>query len=265
MIRLLNPQIAIILVAMTAILAVPQVRGQAMSSTARAVGTPAATGATNPSDKQESKSAPSGSSAWTAGATSFASSAKGAWGGSQGFSSTPKAAWTASSNAFREGAVQRGVWRTRPSFSTPEGATSTNPTQAESVSTPPAGLQPYAMDARHGSASRISKPATKGASISGVGTHQSGISARRFAIPLQGKAGGKPAFGISGQRNSFAGTRFEGMRSMRGSQSGLVGGGKHGMTGLGDRPGALSPGPVQHRLGSSLGRTTDSTLDPNHP
>jgi hypothetical protein len=261
MIKPLNPQIAIIvLVTMTAILALPRVAGQAMPASARPSGTNADTGATTPSDKQEAKSASTGSSAWTAGATSFASPDKGAWSGGQSFSLTPKGAWTSGSGAFTQGAVQpRGFWRTRPSFSDPEGATSNTGTQAESTSdeTVSPQLQPSAI-----SASRLSKQPTRGASISGMGTHQSGLSShqialkhRQFGMPSQGRAGDKPAISISGQSRSSAVTRFGGAPSIRGSQSGSVDRGLHGATGLGNRPGVLGTGQRQYGLArSSVGR-----------
>jgi hypothetical protein len=300
MIRPLNLHIAVILlVAMAGNLAVQQAQGQAMSATVRTAGAPADTDTTKAPNKKEAKSASTGASTWTASAKSFASPGKGTWGGSQGFSPTNKSAWIPSSEAFSQGAVQPGgVWRTRPGFSAPpEGAASTNRTEAESVSVEPApsGLRPSAIDASHVSASRISKPAASRESISGGGTDQSafgshqsdlgarqfGISARQsaisghrfgapfqsamsghqFGVPLQGKAGGKLAFGISGQRHAFTATRFGGMRSMRGNQSGSASAGQNGTTGLGDRSGVQSPGLGQPRL-SGLG-VTGSGFDLN--
>jgi hypothetical protein len=270
MIRPLNLQIGIIVfVAMAGILAVRQAHGQAMSATARAAGEPTGTGTTNAPDKREARSTSTGSSKWTAGTTSFASPDKGSWGGSHGLSSTPKAAWTPGSAPFSQGDVQPGgVWRTPPSLSVPEGAASTNRTGAESISAEPgpSELQSSAMGASHVSASRISKPATSRVSISGIGSHQSdrqlginarqsSLSAHQFGMPLQGKAGGKPVFGISGQRQSFTATHSGGIRSMRGSQSGSLSTERHGTTGVGGRPGALSPGLGQHPLGSRLGGT----------
>jgi hypothetical protein len=270
MIRPLNLQIAIIvLLAMTNILAVRQARAQAMPGTARAAGVPADAGTAKAPDKQEAKSASRGSSKWTAGATSFASPDKGVWGSGHGFSSTPKAAWAPSSAAFSHGGAQPGgVWRTQPSLSSPEGATPTNSTEAGSVSAEPAlsEMHPFAVYASPVSASRISKPATIRGSISGSDTHQSErgsrqpgkkptMSAHQFGTPLQGRAGGKAAFGFSGQRRSFTANQSEGVRSMRRSQSGSVSAVQHGTTELGDRPGALGSGLGQPRLGSRLGGT----------
>jgi hypothetical protein len=260
MIRPLNQIAIIVLVVMAGILTVQQAQGQAMSAIPRAARAPADSGTTKAPDEQEAKSASTGSSRWTAGATRFASPAKGAWGGSHSFSSTPKSAWTPSSGVFSQGAVQPGgVWRTLPGFSTPpEGTTSTNRTEAESVS---------------------AEPATSRGSISGLG-HQTGIgfhpdrSSRQFGVnarhptttahqsgmQLPGKAG-RPVLGISGQRHSFAPTSFVGD-----NQSGSVSTGKHGTTGHGDRPGALSPDLGQHRSGSRLGGTGSSfDLNPFEP
>jgi len=251
MIRPLNLQIAVIVLeGMACILAAQQARGQAMPATVRASGASTDTRSTKAPDDQEARSASMGSSRWTAGATSIASPGKGTWGGSQGFSSTPKPAWTLSSEAFSQGAVQpSGVWRTRPSFSTPpEGATSTNGTEAESVS---------------------AEAAPSRGSISGIGSHQSGVGSRHFGIgarqstmsghqfsmQLRAKAGDKPATGISGQRHSFTATSFGATRSMRGAQFGSVTTAQHRTTRLGDRPSAPSRGLAQPRAGIGLGGT----------
>jgi hypothetical protein len=97
-------------------------------------------------------------------------------------------------------------------------------------------------------------------------------------IPLQGRAGSKPAFGVSRQRPSFTGTRFGGIRSTRGRQSGSAIAGRHGSTGLAERHGSTGlagrhgstglaerPGTLNRSFGppplrSGLGRTT-SGLD----
>jgi hypothetical protein len=243
-------QIAIIaLVVMAGILSVQQAQGQAMSAIPRAAGAPADDGKTKAPDKQEAKSASTGSSRWTAGATTFASPDKGAWGGGHSFSSTPKSAWTPSSEAFSQGAVQpSGEWRIRPSFSTaPEGATSTNRTEAESVSAEPATSRGSISGMGHQSGIG-SHQSDRGSRQFGVSARHSTTSAHQFGMPLRGKAG-KPALGILGQRHSMTPTSFGG------SQSRWVSGGKRGTTGHQDRHGALSPGLGQHRLGSGLGGT----------
>jgi hypothetical protein len=249
MIRPRNPKIAIIvLVAMAGVFAVRQAQGQPMPAAAPAAGTPADTGGTKATDRQEAKSASTGSSSWRAGGTSFAPQAKGGWGGSQ--SSTPKPAWTTSSSAFSDGAVQPGgVWRTRPSSSAPEGATSTNSSEVESVSAVPA-------------ASRMSK-SSMGTRQFGIGARKSTMGPRQFGMPPHAAAGSKPAFGNSGQSHSFTATRPGGIRSTKRSRSGSGNVWKHGTNGLGPQPGAPDPGLGQHRLGSGTGGT-GSDFDP-HP
>jgi hypothetical protein len=255
MFRPLKLQIAIILLAaMAGILALRQAQGQAMSATARAAVAPADNGTARTPDKKDTKSASTtGSSRWTAGTTSFATPAKDAWGGGQGFSSAPKSAWTPGSEAISQGVQPGGVWHTRPSFSTPpEGASSADRTEAESFSPEPA-------------TSRLSRSGM-GSRQFGTGARQSTTSAHRFGTLLQGKSGGKPAIGIAGQRYTFSPTRSGGIRSMRGSQSGSLSAGQHGTIGLADRPSALSPGLGQHRLGNGLGRTgSDFDLNPGGP
>ena len=257
MIRPLNLQIAIIfLVGMAGILSLRQAQGQAMSATAGAAGVTADSGTTQ---KQEAKPPSKGSSTWTAGAPGFASSGKGAWGSSQSFSISDKSAWARRGAAFGQGGVQPGgVWHAGPNFSVlPGGESSTNPTKPEFVS---------------------AEPATRGVSISGIGTPQSNMrsrqfgivarhstmSARQFGMPSQGKAGRKPAFRLPAQRHSFAPTSDEKSGADRDSQSGSASAERHATTGLGDRPRAQSHGLVQGRLERGLSGTS-SGFDPNPP
>ncbi len=274
MIRPHNLQIAIILVAMAGFPAAGQAQEQVIPDAARAAGVAADSGTTKAADKQEAKSGSLGASKWTAGATSFASPDKAAWGGSRGFSSTNKASFTPGGSAFSEsGAQPGGVWRSRPGSSTPEDATSTKGTEAESSSAEPATpeMQALAPVSNHVSARQISRSATSRMPVSGMGTHQSAIgihqsvmSGHQFALPLQARAGVKPTFGISGQRHSSRGTSFAGRSGMRGSLSGSsVGRHETTGTGPGDRLEGLSPAVGKPQSGIGLGGTTGSGFDQN--
>jgi hypothetical protein len=252
--RPLNSPIAILVfVAMAAVPAAPPVQGQTPSATSGVSGARAETSTANASDKPGARSTSTGSSRWGAGATSFTPSAKGAWGGSQSFSSTPKSAWTSSSGVFSQGGVQSGgVWHTRPSLSEPpEGATLSNRSElsVSSMGTHTSGI--------------VSHQSDRGSRQYGIRADRPTMSAHRFGMVLQGGAGGKPAFGISGRRQSFKGNRSGGARSMGGGQSVSVSAAKLGTTGLNGRPGAPPSGPPLPRFESGLG-LTGSGFDQNH-
>ncbi len=83
---------------------------------------------------------------------------------------------------FGEGGVQPGgVWHAGPNFSVlPGGESSTNPTKPEFVS---------------------AEPATRGVSISGIGTPQSNMRSRQFGIVARALTIGARQFGMPSQES----------------------------------------------------------------